>query len=295
MCIHLWKPCGNPVDKTPCIIIAFKRLKELHSSKALKWAKTRYFFFLLSFFSSVRLKSMTATADTFSMLTGDLKALARLFKKSPLKMGKVAAGVLNTEAFGLRTSILKTLDKEMTIRSHGFVKSRVRVVMARTGPIDSLQSESGSIFADRFDGWKSSQFGTEGLRKWVPSKFSRGGTWRRKVRLGMRHGQGKKIYKMSDFHITNAKNKQHRLIIYLQMLDKRKIKDRFLFPGDLGRMNEGDYTMKNGKIRGIHHRKEEVKRTKRTMWMDKSIDLLLKEVDPQSIWERNVKHVFRLR
>ena len=238
---------------------------------------------------------MTATANTFSMSTGDLKALARLFKKSPRKMAQVAAGVLNTEAFGLRTSILKVLDKEMTIRSPGFVKSRVRVVKARTGPINSIESESGSIFGDRFDGWKSSQFGTSSLRKWVPSKFSRGGTWRQKVRLGMRHRQGKKIYKISDFHITNAKNKEHRLIIYLQMLDKRKIKDRFLFPGELGRMNEGDYTLRNGKIRGIHHRKEEVKRTKRTKWMDKSIDVLLKEVDPQAIWERNVKHVFRFK
>ena len=283
------------MDKTAVIIIVFKRLKEFIVVKHLNRRKPDIFFFLLFFFCSINLKSMIAGSEMFSMSTRDLKALARLFKKSPLKMGKVAAGVLNTEAFGLRTSILKVLDKEMTIRSPGFVKSRVRVNKAKTGPINSIESEAGSIFSDRFDGWKSSQFGTSSLRKWVPSKFSRGGTWRRKVRLGMRHGQGKKIFKISDFHITNAKNKEHRLIIYLQMLDKRKIKVRFLFPSELGRMNEGDYTMNGGKIRGIHHRKEEVKQTKRTRWMDKSIDVLLKEVDPQAIWERNVKHVFRLK
>ncbi len=257
--------------------------------------ETRYFFLLLSFFSSVKLKSMTATANTFSMSTGDLKALARLFKKSPRKMAQVAAGVLNTEAFGLRTSILKTLDKEMTIRSPGFVKSRVRVVKARTGPINSIESETGSIFSDRFSGWKEQQFGTASNREDVPTRFSRGGSWQGRMRASLRSRQKNPMWRMSDFNITNAKNKKHRLIIYLQMLDQRKIRQRFFFPGRLGKMQPTVYKLQGSNFRSIYNPKQKVKKTKRILWMNKSIDLLLKEVNPQSIWERNVKFVFRLK
>lgn len=257
--------------------------------------ENRIILFLLFFYYLINLKSMIANSEMFSMSTRDLKALTGLFKKSPLKMGKVAAGVLNTEAFGLRTSILKTLDKEMTIRATGFVKSRVRVVKAKTGPINSIESESGSIFSDRFSGWKEQQFGTESKRDSVPTRFSRGGSWQSKMRMSLRSRQQNPLFRMSDFNISNAKNKKHRLIIYLQILDKKKIKQRFFFPGSLGKMNPTVYKRQGQKFRGIYNPKRKLKKTARIPWMDRSIDLLLKEVDPQSVWERNVKHVFRLK
>ena len=238
---------------------------------------------------------MSANSEIFSMSTKDLKALARLFKKSPLKMGKVAAGVLNTEAFGLRTSILKVFDKEMTIRSPGFVKSRVRVVKARTGPINSIESEAGSVFADRFDGWKEQQYGTKSQRKLVPTKFSRGGDWSGKVKSGFRSQPKNPMWKISDFGISNAKNKKHRLIIYLQILDKQKKGKRFFFPGSMGKMNAGIYKNMDGSIRGIKNPRSRVAATRRFKWMDKSLVKLRKEINPQETWERNVKFVFRLK
>jgi len=226
------------------------------------------------------------------MSTGDLKALARLFKKSPLKMGKVAAGVLNTEAFGLRTSIIKVLEKEMTIRSPRFVKSRVRVVKARTGPINSIESEAGSIFSDRFSGWKEQQFGTPSKRKMVPTKFSRGGKWEGKMKPGFRANS--KMHFPSDFNIENAKNKKHRLIIYLQIIDKRN-EESFFFPGSLGKMKAGKYIRRENTFRGVWTPKSNVKATGRFKWMDKSLINLRKEINPQEVWERNVKFVFRLK
>lgn len=235
---------------------------------------------------------MTATANTFSMLTEDLKALARLFKKAPLKMAKVASGVLNTEAFGLRTSILKILDKEMTIRSHGFVKSRVRVVKARTGPINSIESETGSIFSDRFSGWKEQQFGTPSKRKRVGTKLSRGGEWQGKMKSGFRANS--KMHFPSDFNIENAKNKKHRLIIYLQIIDKRG-EESFFFPGSLGKMNAGRYIRRDNTFRGVWNPKSKVKATERVKWMDKALFDLKSTIDPQQTWERNVRFVFRLK
>lgn len=238
---------------------------------------------------------MIATANIFSMSTGDLKALARLFKKSPRKMARVASGVLNSEAFGLRTSILKILDKELTIRSPGFVKRNVRVVKSRPGPINSIESEAGSIFADRFTGWKEQQFGTKSERKLVPTKFSRGSSWEGKVKSGFRSREKNKGWKISDFEITNAKNKKHRLIIYLQILDKQKKGKRFFLPGKIGKMNAGIYKNMDGTIRGIKNPRSRVSKTTRVKWMDKSLVDLEKTIDAQKIWENNVKFVFRLK
>lgn len=234
-------------------------------------------------------------SEMFSMSTPDLKLLAKLFRKSPRKIQRVAAGVLNSEAFGLRTTILKTLEKNMTIRSPGFVKSRVKVVKAKPGPINNLESDAGSIFSDRFSGWIEQQTGRKSARDRVPSKFSRGGTWGGRMKPSLRSRQKNPLWRMSDFDIDNAKNKKHRLIIYLQILDKRKIKQRFYFPGRLGKMNEKVYKFQSKKIRGIYNPVGQVSQPRRFRWMDKSIDLLLKEVSPQQLWEKNVKFIFRLR
>ena len=232
-------------------------------------------------------------SDIFETSSPDLISLVRLFTKAPKKMQRVGSGVLNSQAFGLRTRMLKVLDKELTIRSPGFVKGRVRVVKSRPGPINSIQSESGSIFADRFTGWKEQQFGTESKRDRIPTRFSRGGTWRGKMRQGLRSRQKNPMWRMSDFNITNAKNKQHRLIIFLQILDKRNIKQRFSFPGVLGRMQPVVYRMVGGKIRGVYNPPK--RETKRVRWMDKSIDLLNKEVNLQQLWVKNTKFIFRLK
>ena len=234
-------------------------------------------------------------ADAFEMSFGDMIKLQKMFNRAPKKMQRVVSGVLNSQAFGLRSRILKVIDNEMTIRAPGFVKGRVRVVKSSPGPVNSAASEVGSIFADRFTGWKEQQFGTESKRKRVHTKFSRAGRWRGKVRQELRSRQKNPIWRMSDFNITNAKNKKHRLIIFLQMLDQKKIKDRFSFPGSLGRMNPVVYAMKGGKIRGIHNPSHRVRDTKRIRWMDKSIDLLNKELNIQQLWEKNIKFVFRLR
>ena len=175
------------------------------------------------------------------------------------------------------------------------MKSRVRVVKAGTGPINSIESEAGSIFSDRFSGWKEQQFGTESDRESVPSRFSRGGSWQSRMRVSLRSRQKNPMFRMSDFNITNAKNKKHRLIIYLQILDKRKIKQRFYFPGKLGKMQPTIYKRQGQKFRGVSNPKQKLKKTARIPWMDKSIDLLLKEVDPQAVWDRNIKFMFRFK
>lgn len=234
-------------------------------------------------------------AEVLEISNRDLKLLAKLFKRAPLKMGAAGARVLNSMAFSLKNINFRVLEKELTIRSPGFVKSRLRVSMARTGPINTLEAEAGSITGDRFTGWKEQQYGTPVERKRTHTRYARGGSWQGKVRQGLRSRQKNPMYRMSDFNIKNAKNKKHRLIIFLQILDKKKISDRFDFPGYLGRMNSAVYQMKNGKIRGVYRGPSYKIQPQRIPWMDKSIDILLREYNPTDVWRQAVKYVFRLK
>lgn len=232
--------------------------------------------------------------NIFQHSAPNLILLKRLCEKAPKKMQKVTAGVLNNEAFTLRTSILKVLKKEMIIRSPGFVKKNVRVVMAKPGPVQNQVAESGSIFAARFTGWKEQQTGEYGKQKKVASKFARGGSWQGRIRPSLRRKQSNPLWRPSDFNIKNSSSEKHRLIIFLQMLKQRKIRDRFYMPRGLGQMDGGViYKMQSSKIRGVYRKK--TKKSRQIKWMDKSIDLLLKEVNILKLWEKNIRFVFRLK
>lgn len=232
--------------------------------------------------------------NIFQHSAPNLILLKRLYKKAPKKMQKVTAGVLNSEAFTLRTSILEVLKKEMIIRSPGFVKKNVRVVKAKPGPVQNQVAESGSIFADRFTGWKEQQTGETGKQKSVASKFARGGSWQGRIRPSLRRRQSNPLWRSSDFNIRNASSEKHRMIIFLQILDQRKIKDRFFMPYSLGRMNAGAiFQIRGRKIKGLYRKK--TKKTRHIKWMDKSIDLLLKEVNILKLWEKNIRFVFKLK
>jgi len=232
--------------------------------------------------------------DIFQMSAPDLILLRRMYKKAPKKMQRVVAGVLNSEAFEMRPIILKTIDKDMIIRSPGFVKRHVIVNKAIPGPINNQQSEAGSIFGDRFTGWEEQQFGDKGKQKSVSSRFARGGQWQGKIRQKLRRKQSNPLWRPSDFNIRNAVSEKHRLIIFLQILDQRRIRDRFYMPDRLGQMEGGTiYKMQSQKIKGVYRKK--TRKSKRTRWMDRSIDILLKEIDILKVWEKNVKFVFKLK
>lgn len=232
--------------------------------------------------------------DIFQMSAPDLILLRRMYKRAPKKMQRVVAGVLNTEAFEMRPIILKIIDSDMIIRSPGFVKKHVVVSKAVPGPIRNQQAEVGSTFGERFTGWEEQQFGDKGKQKSVASKFARGGQWQGKIRQKLRRQQSNPLWRPSDFNIRNAVSEKHRLIIFLQMLNQRRIKDRFYMPDRLGEMTGGAvYKMQSGNIRGVYRKK--TRKTSVTRWMDRSIDFLLKEINILKIWDKNVKFVFKLK
>lgn len=230
--------------------------------------------------------------DAFSFSATDMILLRKMFKKAPMKMRRVTAGVLTGQAFAMRPVIFKVLNKEMEIRSPRFVRSKVRVEKARSTTINAQSSKAGSIFSDRFTGWKEQQFGKESKEAKIYTRFSRGGSWAGKVRPKLRRRQTNPLWRPSDFNIR-ARSEKHRLIIFLQMLDKKKITDRFFMPDKLGRMQRGIYKMERGRIRRVS--KDEFQKPRKIAWMDKSIDLLLREVNIKELYADNVRHVFKLR
>ena len=229
--------------------------------------------------------------DSFSFSAADMILLRKLFKKAPRQMRRVVAGVLNGQAFAMRPVIFKVLNKEMEIRSPGFVMGKIRVQKATATAINTQSSKAGSIFARGFTGWKEQQFGEESDTQKMYTKFSRGGGWKGKVQGRMRGNT--KLWRPSDFNIKNANSERHRMIIFLQMLTAREITDRFLMPTRVGKMKNGIYRMERGTIKKV--RKDESYKPHKIDWMNKSIKLLEREVNIKELFANNVRHVFKLR
>ena len=230
--------------------------------------------------------------DSFSFSSADMILLRKLFKRSPRQMQRVTAGVLNDQAFQMRPVIFKVLSRNMEIRDTRFAKSRIRVDKARPTSINSQSSEVGSIFSDRFTGWEEQQTGKQSKGAKVYTKFSRRGSWSNKVRQNLRRRQKNPLWRPSDFNIK-AKSERHRLIVFLQMINSKRITDRFFMPDKLGRMTRGIYTMNKGKIRKIVE--DKFQKPHKIAWMDKSIDQMLRSFNIKKSYAENVERVFRLR
>ena len=229
--------------------------------------------------------------DAFSFSATDMILLRKMFKKAPRKMRRVTAGVLTGQAFAMRLVIFRVLNKEMEVRSPGFARKNIRVEKARASTINTQSSKAGSIFARGFTGWKEQQFGKESKEAKVYTKFSRGGSWKGKVKQKFRSNT--KLWRPSDFNIKNATGERHRMIIFLQMLEARSITDRFLMTNRVGKMKIGIYRMERNTIKKI--KKDELHKPRKIDWMNKSISLLQREVNIKELYADNVRHVFKLR
>ena len=230
--------------------------------------------------------------DEFQFSAPDLINLRSLWKRAPKKMRAVSAGVLNSQAFALKKIILRVLDDEIIIRRSGFVKRQVKVDKARSVPIDRQVAEAGSVFAKGFDGWEELEFGDRGKQKFVATRFARGGGWEGRIKPRFKVNRANPPKRISDFRIENARDKQHRLVIFLNIMRTRK--ESFAIPRKIGAMEPGTkYIFNNGRIKSISRPK--TKKSRRIKWMTKSINLLTREVNILKLWEKNFKFIFRLR
>lgn len=158
----------------------------------------------------------------FEFTAGDLINLRRFYKRAPKMFGRAVVGMLNNVAFEARVELLKTIGSQMNIRNPRFVAAHMKVQKAKGSDISRAVSVVGSVGGARFTGWVEQETGQTDTRNRVYGLFARGGDENKKVSVGRTRKTSNRILRMSDFDIDNAVSDQHRVVIFLQMIDQQK-------------------------------------------------------------------------
>lgn len=120
-------------------------------------------------------------AGMFTMTTKDFKGLERFYRQSPKDFVHAGRSVLNSFAFGTKKETEIEVNRRMTVRNPGFVKSSIRVNMARGSSLQYMFSEAYTTRRGSFTGWTEQETGRRTSLNRSISKAARGGTWSGKV------------------------------------------------------------------------------------------------------------------
>lgn len=238
--------------------------------------------------------------NMFSYTTEDLLNLRRFYKQAPKTFGRSVVGMLNGLAFHARVELLETIEDQMIVRNRKFVSSKMRVEKARGHNISNAVSRVGSISGPRFTGWEEQETGKADQRERTYSEFSRGGNQESKISSRRSRKRSNEIMKITDFNISNAKNDTHRVIIFLQMIDRKHRNKMFFMPENHGRLLDDSVYLiagrrkrktkraksTGGAIRRIS--RDHSMRTGKQPWMEPTIN---RQINPSFVrheWAKNV-------
>ncbi len=226
----------------------------------------------------------------FEFKAEDLILLRRFYKKSPKLFGRSVTNTLNQLAFESRTALINAISEQMTVRDNRFVNRQMRVDQAKGVDIRTAESEVGSISSSRFSGWIEQETGKKPETNRAFTLLARGGSEQNKARPKARAKPYNNFAKISDFTIK-AKSRQHRLIIFLQMMVEQK--KQFIMPRKYKGMGRGIYRIKRKKIVAVQ-RFGPVK-IRKAPWMKPTIqrDIDLKNI--RTIWSNNINRVLPRR
>lgn len=185
-------------------------------------------------------------------------------------MKKVEAGMLNNTAFRLRQRMIDEISGSMTIRDQNFLK---RSILFQKATVSGMVAEVGSVMRPRFSGWSEQQTGkTKGKpRKRFGTLTARRGKKRNKI-------SGKFRAKSSNDFIrpSNRKglsdNSGRDVMIFLQILKRRKYKPPFFIPISYKRLQKGFYIFVRGKLKRAQGFNPQD--TQRNAWMTRAVNSL---------------------
>jgi len=150
----------------------------------------------------------------------EVNGLRNWYGKQPRLMRVACSQMLNHYARGTRESSIKQIDKTMTVRSPGFVSSRMRYTKASsTTPINQQVSHAGSVGAERFSGWTEQEKGVPQARKRFATLAGRGGSQAGKIRPSVRLKPGLEVVTIKDY-----KPRGGSLANFVAMLFRKKEK-----------------------------------------------------------------------
>lgn len=193
-------------------------------------------------------------AEMFQMSTKDFKGLERFFQQSPVLFKKAARSVLNSFAFGTKSEMAIEVGRQLKVRNPSFVRSSIRVNMARGSNIGSMFSEAYTVKRRGFTGWAEQETGQLSSLNRTITKFARGDSWTGRVRSANRLKPSNRFRTPDDW---SGRSYEHKISKMLgAMRGGRAMKKQ---PFIIKRSAKGAYsTMKRGTY---NWRKSQVKRT----------------------------------
>ena len=112
---------------------------------------------------------------TLDFNTDDMKAWQQALKRTPKALRLASAGVLNNQAFALRSFVMQSLERSMTIRNKGVLRRFTAVQKAKPGPISGQVAHVGSTTDANFTGWRENETGGRSDRAKIILLMARGG------------------------------------------------------------------------------------------------------------------------
>lgn len=229
-------------------------------------------------------------SNLFNLNVDQLRRLHRFSKNSPRQFQKVAAYVLNEQAFQTRAEAIAYLKKTTEIRSSGFLNSSMRFKKTRIGPINTLKAQAGSIQKARSDGFEALIKGS-GMPTRMATLFTRGDSPQKIVARRYRLKSGKKIWRTSDFGLGRSKGDVTSLI---RIMQTKKHEEYFYIPFSHGRMSKGIYLFsKMNQIRKVHDLEASKRKVKKRNWLKASTEKQRTQSNIADLWAKKLREVLK--
>jgi len=226
----------------------------------------------------------------FEFNAADLILLRRFYKKSPKLFGRSVVNTINTVAFESRLALLDTIQEQMTVRDNRFISRQMRVDKAKGVDIRTAEATVGSIAGPRFTGWVEQETGKKPENSRMMTLVARRGSIQNKAVPRARAKSSNDFARISDFQIK-AKSRQHRLIIFLQMMSRKK--KLFIMPRRYKRLQRGVYQASKRKLKRFQTFGD--RKVQKEPWMKPTIQHQLKEKDMRKAWATNISRVLPRR
>lgn len=233
-------------------------------------------------------------------------ALQRIYREMPKKFNYASANLLNTFAFGTKKQTFVVISREMIVRKPGFVRSSVRVTKAN-GRIDVNKQKSicGSIYRDKFTGWREQELLEETTRTKTITPLARNNVPTKILPGRFRLKKSNEFMSPDHSDYASQADKHKKSVMMLNILAKKGHKKPFKVFGH-DKLRSGLYVFK-GVIKKVTVVKDNKKRTykrrdigmiqkfdnkvqpKPIAWMSQSRIEYFRSINLSKLWESSLE------
>lgn len=225
----------------------------------------------------------------FSVDQSGLKNLQKYISEAGKKFRAAENMWINRAAFGTRDNALAYLARNFTVRSPGFVRSRLRVEKAT---FSRQRAEVGSIRTQRFTGWAEQEGLAEDKRDKTVTPSARLGVITKRVLPRFRMKRSTSFRKPDDYA---GRTRRQRANAMLQAVGRGRDKRPFVLYGhrtlQAGLWRFGDGPKGRRKLEALQIFGKKPPRPKRAPWMRSSVRKYFREIDRKRVWADIVRRL----